>query len=136
MRLNKPLFSLAVLITSWGLLGSNQACALGDEEAAALFGMAVGGLTAIALNHNRVARTEVYPPRHRHSEPRRTASQYIDHYVIIESHHEHNYRKNNRGHGHGKRRKKAVKYRNALNYRHDADSHYNSTHVRRYKYAY
>jgi len=138
MWLNKSLFSLAVLITSWGLFGSSQASALGDEEAAVLLGMAIGGLTEIALNHdrerhsrhNRVVRTEIYPPRHRHSESRRTVPQHIDHYVIIDSHHEHNYRRSYRGHGHGKGPKQAAKYRHALNYRYDADSYYNSKHVR------
>lgn len=142
MCLNKPFFSLAVLITSWSLLGSNQARALGDEEAAVLLGMAVGGLTTIALNHDRdhhsrhirVVRTDVYPPRHRHSEPRRTAPQHIDHYVIIDSRHEHNYRRNHRGHGKGS--KHAAKHRHTLNYRHDVDSYYNAKHMRRYKHAY
>jgi len=131
MWLNKSLFSLAVLITSCGLFGSNQASALGDEEAAVLLGMAVGGLTAIALHHDRERHS-----RHRHSESRRTVPQHIDHYVIIDSHYEHNYRRHDRGHGHGKGHKKAAKYRNALNYRYDADSYYNSKHVRRYKHAY
>ena len=144
MWFNKSLFPLAVLITSWGLLGSSQASALGDEEAAVLFGMAVGGLAAIALNHDRehhsrhsrVVRTEVYLPRHRHSEPRRTVHQHVDHYVIIDSHHEHNYKKNYRDHGHGKGPKKAEKYRHALNYQHDSGSYYNSKHVRRHKHSY
>lgn len=90
MWIKRKLLPATLLVAAAGALTMNQAQALGNDEAAILVGVAVGGLTTYALQHandhhhrHRDEGYEYYERREYREPPRRYCPpKRVEHYVI------------------------------------------------------
>ena len=109
-------------------LGTNQAYALNDDEAAVLVGLAVGGLAAIAVKHHREhdRRDWEYRERHRYERRGNDRGHYKGHYRANANNHRHDRHCN-----HTRQRSHKVEHyviHNPPSHYHKQKSHYGKHH--------